>query len=87
VIRIEETAQGVSINVCNKGIPIAEHHLDRLFDRFYRVDSSRTDSGNSHGLGLAIVKAIAVMHGGNVFAKSQGSETTIGLTVANGISH
>lgn len=86
VIRIEQTVQGVSINVCNKGIPIAEHHLDRLFDRFYRVDSSRTDSGNSHGLGLAIVKAIAVMHGGTVFAKSHGSETVIGLTVAHGLA-
>jgi len=84
VIRIEETAQGVSINVCNHGMPIAAHHLDRLFDRFYRVDSARTDSGSSHGLGLAIVKAIAVMHGGTVFAKSHGSETTIGLTVAQG---
>jgi len=84
VIRIEETAQGVSINVCNHGMPIAAHHLDRLFDRFYRVDSARADSGSSHGLGLAIVKAIAVMHGGTVFAKSHGSETTIGLTVAQG---
>lgn len=82
VIRIAETAQGVSITVSNRGIPIAAHHLDRLFDRFYRVDSSRTDSGNSHGLGLAIVKAIAVMHGGTVFARSEGNETTIGLTVA-----
>jgi two-component system heavy metal sensor histidine kinase CusS len=84
VIRIGSTADGVSINVSNHGIPIAAHHLDRLFDRFYRVDSSRTDSGNSHGLGLAIVKAVALMHGGNVFANSRGTETTIGLTVVQG---
>lgn len=86
VIRIDSTDDGVVIKVSNQGIPIAAHHLDRLFDRFYRVDSARTDSGNSHGLGLAIVKAVAVMHGGTVFAKSQGSETTIGLTVSQAVA-
>ncbi len=83
VILIEDTGNGVSINVSNQGLPIETHHLDRLFDRFYRVDSSRTDSVNSHGLGLAIVKAIAVMHGGTVFAGSKGNVTTIGLTIAH----
>jgi two-component system heavy metal sensor histidine kinase CusS len=83
VVCIEHTREGVAIKVTNRGIPISEHHLDRLFDRFYRVDSARTDSRNSHGLGLAIVKAIAVMHGGSVFAKSEGNEITIGLTVAH----
>jgi len=82
VVRIDGTNEGVSITVSNRGIPIAAHHLDRLFDRFYRVDTARTDSGSSHGLGLAIVKAIAVMHGGTVFAHSHGNEITIGLTVA-----
>lgn len=83
VVRIENTMNGVAIKVSNRGIPIAAHHLDRLFDRFYRVDSARTDSGNSHGLGLAIVKAIALMHGGTVFASSEGDRITIGLTVAH----
>lgn len=84
VVRIEDLRESVAITVSNQGIPIEACHLDRLFDRFYRVDSSRTDSVNSHGLGLAIVKAIAVMHGGTVFAKSSGNETTIGLTIAHG---
>lgn len=83
VVRIQNMAEGVSITVSNCGIPIEQHHLDRLFDRFYRVDSSRTDSRSSHGLGLAIVKAIAVMHGGTVFASSEGNDITIGLTVAH----
>jgi two-component system heavy metal sensor histidine kinase CusS len=83
-IHIESTAQGVAIKVGNAGLPIAPHHLERLFDRFYRVDSARTDSGSSHGLGLAIVKAIAVMHGGTVFATSRGKVTTIGFTVTAG---
>ncbi len=84
VIRIEDGRDSVAVTVSNQGMPIDACHLDRLFDRFYRVDSSRTDSVNSHGLGLAIVKAIAVMHGGTVFAKSSGNETTIGLTIAHG---
>lgn len=83
-IHIEKTATDVVINVSNQGVPIASHHLDRLFDRFYRVDSARTDSGNSHGLGLAIVQAIALMHGGTVFAASNAHVTTIGFTVADG---
>lgn len=83
VIRIADAPDSVSITVSNCGLPIAAHHLDRLFDRFYRVDSSRTDSRNSHGLGLAIVKAVATMHGGQVFASSSKSETTIGLTIAH----
>jgi len=82
-IRIEDMDNGVSIQVSNHGEPIEPHHLERLFDRFYRVDASRTDSENSHGLGLAIVKAVAVMHGGTVFARSEADLTTIGLTVAH----
>ena len=40
-----------------------------LFERFYRVDASRSNSGANHGLGLAIVKAIALMHGECVCAQ------------------
>jgi two-component system heavy metal sensor histidine kinase CusS len=83
MVNIENTRDGVAIKVSNRGNSIAAHHLDRLFDRFYRVDTARTDSGNSHGLGLAIVKAIAVMHGGSVFASSEDNEITIGLMIAH----
>lgn len=82
-VHIEERENAVAINVSNQGVPVEPHHLERLFERFYRVDSSRTDSDNSHGLGLAIVKAIAHMHGGTVFAASNAEMTTIGFTVAN----
>jgi two-component system heavy metal sensor histidine kinase CusS len=66
---IEAEEHQVSIGVANPGSPIASEHLPRLFERFYRVDASRSNSGNNHGLGLAIVKAIALMHGGGVFAQ------------------
>jgi two-component system heavy metal sensor histidine kinase CusS len=57
--------------------------LQRLFDRFYRLDSARNDAQGEHGfgLGLAIVKAIARMHGGGVTARSGDGLTTIGFSL------
>ena len=55
-----------------------------MFDRFYRVDTARTNSGESHGLGLAIVKAVAAMHAGSVFATSRDGITTVGFSVLIG---
>lgn len=78
-VRIEVEAHQVSIGVANPGSPIACEHLPRLFERFYRVDASRSNSGNNHGLGLAIVKAIALMHGGDVFVRSDRGMNTFGI--------
>ncbi|MFG6205557.1 heavy metal sensor histidine kinase [Pseudomonas retamae] len=76
---IEVGEHQVSIGVANPGLPIAGEHLPRLFERFYRVDASRRNSGNNHGLGLAIVKAIALMHGGDVFVRSDRGINTFGI--------
>ncbi|MEX5665570.1 heavy metal sensor histidine kinase [Pseudomonas neuropathica] len=78
-VRIEVEEHQVSIGVANPGSPIASEHLPRLFERFYRVDASRSNSGNNHGLGLAIVKAIALMHGGDVFVRSDRGMNTFGM--------
>ncbi|MGE8353410.1 MAG: heavy metal sensor histidine kinase [Pseudomonas protegens] len=78
-VRIEVQAQQVAIAVSNPGQGIASEHLPRLFERFYRVDASRSNSGANHGLGLAIVKAIALMHGGDVFVRSDRGINTFGL--------
>jgi two-component system heavy metal sensor histidine kinase CusS len=78
-VRIEVEDHQVSIGVANPGSPIASEHLPRLFERFYRVDASRSNSGNNHGLGLAIVKAIALMHGGDVFVRSDRGMNTFGI--------
>ncbi|HIE8599353.1 TPA: ATP-binding protein, partial [Klebsiella pneumoniae] len=64
------------------GDPIAPEHLHRLFERFYRVDTSRARSDTHHGLGLSIVRAVAIMHRGDVFARSEGGINTFGLTFA-----
>ncbi len=78
-VRIEVQEQQVAIAVSNPGQEIASEHLPRLFERFYRVDASRSNSGANHGLGLAIVKAIALMHGGDVFVRSDQGINTFGL--------
>jgi two-component system heavy metal sensor histidine kinase CusS len=72
------------IAVSNPGAAIGAPHLPRLFDRFYRVDTSRHDIGerHGHGLGLAIVKAVAVMHGGTTLATSADGRTTIAFSLA-----
>jgi two-component system heavy metal sensor histidine kinase CusS len=78
-VTIEDHGDEVCIGVRNKGAPIQEAHLARLFDRFYRLDPARENSGDSHGLGLAVVKAVACMHGGSVFARCANGEVLVGF--------
>ena len=59
----------VSITVSDTGIGIAPEHLDRIFDRFWRVDAARSQKGT--GLGLAIARALARRHGGDVTVTSR----------------
>lgn len=78
-IEIAGTRHEVRLAVTNRGAPIAAAHLPRLFQRFYRVDGSRSNSARNHGLGLSIVAAIARMHGGTTFATCEGTLTSIGI--------
>jgi len=81
-LRIERGSDGIRIAVRNQGDPIGQEHLPRLFYRFYRMDAARPFDANHHGLGLAIVAAIARMHGGRPFARSEDGATTIGFTIS-----
>ncbi len=74
----------VTLAVQNQGQAIAAEHLPRLFDRFYRSDAARSQADRNHGLGLSIVAAIARMHGGQAFAYSDRSVTSIGLSLPAG---
>ena len=80
-VDIRDEGDHVSIGVTNPGAQIDGEHLPKLFERFYRVDASRSNSGANHGLGLAIVKAIALMHGGTVFVRSEDGVNTFGINL------
>lgn len=72
----------VEIAVTDQGIGIAEEDLDRVFERFFRVDQARARATGGTGLGLSIVKHIVQNHGGDVRAWSQpgrGSTFTLRL--------
>jgi two-component system phosphate regulon sensor histidine kinase PhoR len=64
----------ISVEDTGEGIP--SHHLDRLFERFYRVDRARSRELGGTGLGLAIVKHLARSHGGEVSVHSRFGEGT-----------
>jgi two-component system heavy metal sensor histidine kinase CusS len=73
----------VQVVVQNEGVAIDAGSLPRLFDRFFRADTSRCcDDSQHHGLGLAIVAAIARMHAGRTVAESQDGVTRVGFTLA-----
>ncbi|MEW6760398.1 MAG: heavy metal sensor histidine kinase [Pseudomonadota bacterium] len=74
----------VALSVSNAGAPIPSEHLDHLFDRFYRVDSARSDAEGSTGLGLSIVSAIMNLHGGKATVHSHGPETRFTLVFPAG---
>jgi len=72
----------VDISVVDQGIGIPHDELDRIFERFYRVDPARHRSTGGTGLGLSIVKHVAATHGGEVRVWSlegQGSTFTLSL--------
>lgn len=82
VVRLAETGDdAVEIVVENPGTDIPPEHLPRLFDRFYRWDSSRQRKDDGVGLGLAIVKSIVDAHGGSISVVSAEGRTRFKITL------
>ncbi|MDR2471533.1 MAG: PAS domain-containing protein [Treponema sp.] len=65
------------LEVRDEGIGIAAEHLERIFERFYRVDRSRGREEGSTGLGLSIVRHIALLHGGRTEVESHAGEGSV----------
>jgi two-component system heavy metal sensor histidine kinase CusS len=81
-LRRRDEAGWCWLQVHNHGPAIAPEHLGKLFDRFYRVDPSRAEPGDSGGLGLAIVQSIMQLHGGQVQVNSDVGGTIFELGFA-----
>ena len=76
----------VEISITDQGIGIAEEDLNRIFERFYRVDPARSRATGGTGLGLSIVKHVALNHGGDVRVWSKvgvGSTFVLQLPIAS----
>ena len=71
VVTLAAEGDRARITVADHGVGIAPEHQKRIFERFYRVDKTRSRSHCGTGLGLAIVKHIARLHGGDVALESQ----------------
>lgn len=70
-ISLAATKKGAKIEVYNTVEEIDKDNLDKLFDRFYRVDSSRSRETGGYGIGLSIANSIVEAHHGKIFAKSE----------------
>lgn len=83
-IQFEKMETDLAVRFADKGPGIPKHHHDRLFERFYRVDSSRNRRYGGAGLGLAVVRHIIDIHGGRIAVDSRpgkGSVFTLYLPI------
>ncbi|MCB1255681.1 MAG: PAS domain-containing protein [Microthrixaceae bacterium] len=82
-LRPSKYAGMIEFSVTDKGVGIPRRDLDRIFERFYRVDRARSRGTGGTGLGLAIVRHVANNHAGEVAVESiEGVGTTFTLTIA-----
>jgi two-component system heavy metal sensor histidine kinase CusS len=83
-VRLRSRHEGsfLYIEIADTGRGIAREHLPYVFNRFYRVDRSRSSTGGNFGLGLALVKSIAALHGGRVEIESEPGQGTRVVLVA-----
>lgn len=83
IINLIKKDDGIIVTVTNFGDVIPENDLERIFTRFYRVESSRSSETGGSGLGLAITKSIIEIHGGRICAKSDADATVFTVELEN----
>jgi len=79
-VSIHDHGGRVELRLENPGPEIVPQHLDRIFDRFYRVDPARREGAGNAGLGLAIARSLMQAHGGTISCTSHEGRTTFILT-------
>jgi two-component system phosphate regulon sensor histidine kinase PhoR len=82
----EKTDDAIEVHVIDRGAGIPREHLDRIFERFYRKDKSRSRAEGGVGIGLAVVKHAVKAHGGAIKVESEpgvGSTFTISLPLGS----
>ena len=75
-VNLSKKNKQIILEVKNTGLPIKKEDEEKIFERFYKVDSSRNRNSNNYGLGLAIAKNIVLKHNGEISAHSSDGYTT-----------
>ena len=75
-IGLEEDADRVTVSVSNTGRGISKQDMTRIFERFYKVDKSRSEHVKGVGLGLNLAKNIVELHGGEISVASEPGQFT-----------
>ncbi|TKC16683.1 cell wall metabolism sensor histidine kinase WalK [Robertmurraya kyonggiensis] len=80
--KMVEEEEMIIISVSDEGVGIPKDNLEKIFERFYRVDKARTRKLGGTGLGLAIAKEMVEAHGGKIWARSvEGKGTTVSFSL------
>lgn len=85
-IRVSNAREWVRLEVSNQGPTIAPDHIDKLFDRFYRIDTARREGNTLNaGLGMAITRSIVEAHEGSIDCHSADSVTTFQMKLPTAV--
>lgn len=81
LIKAEQTGRDIRLSFQNSGKTIPQQKLERIFEKFFRLDDARASNTGGAGLGLAIAKEIVTQHGGTISAESENGLTTFYVTL------
>lgn len=80
IVNLSKNKNHITFSVSNSGDVIPKEHINKIFDRFYRVDKARNRSESRYGLGLAILKNIVIIHNGKIDVISKDNKTSFIIT-------
>lgn len=80
-IKVKKKDKEIKVEIINQGKMIPKDKLDKIFENFYRLDTSRTSKTGGSGLGLAISKQIVELHNGKIEVTSNKDKTTFKVSL------